>query len=120
MSKTCITFVSSNNNKMKNTLIAFALMVSGSAIAQTNYNTIMNPKQRKQEINLHMTKSTTLEKVGNGLVITAIISAIATYHLCDGRQSIYVPLAIGGGALFTYHLSARQEMKADELRKKVK
>ena len=110
---------------MKNTLIAFALMVSGSAIAQTNYKTCMNPcKQRrdslKREINLHMTKSTTLEKVGNGLVITAIISAIATYHLCDGRQSIYVPLAIGGGALFTYHLSARQEMKADELRKKVK
>jgi hypothetical protein len=106
---------------MKKLIIAIALLVSGSAIAQTNYNTIMNPKHRrdslKKEINLHLNKATTLERVGNGLVITAIISAIATYHLCDGRQSIYVPLAIGGGALFTYHLSARQEMKADKLRK---
>ncbi len=85
----------------------------------------MNPnKQRrdslKKEIKLHLNKAATLEKVGNGIVIAAIVSAIATYHLCDGRQSIYVPLAIGGGALFTYHLSARQEMKADELRKKIK
>jgi|688.fasta_scaffold1075998_1 hypothetical protein len=106
---------------MKKLIIAITLMVSSSAIAQTNYNTIMNPKQRrdsiKREIKLHMAKANTLEKVGNGIVITAIISAIATYHLCDGRQSIYVPLAIGGGALFTYHLSARQEMKADKLRK---
>jgi len=106
---------------MKKILIAIALMVSGSVMAQTNYNTIMNPKQRrdsiKKEINLHMAKSNALEKVGNGIVIAAIVSAIATYHLCDGRQSIYVPLAIGGGALFTYHLSARQEMKADKLRK---
>lgn len=102
-------------------LLVITLMVSGSAMAQTNYKTCMNPcKQRrdsiKREINLHLAKSNTLEKVGNGLVITAIISAIATYHLCDGRQSIYVPLAIGGGALFTYHLSARQEMKADKLK----
>ena len=106
---------------MKRLIIAIAIMVSGSAMAQTNYNTIMNPKQRrdslKREINLHLVKANALEKVGNGLVITAIVSAIATYHLCDGRQSIYVPLAIGGGALFTYHLSARQEMKADKLRK---
>lgn len=82
----------------------------------------MNPcKQKrdsiKKEINLHLVKANTLERVGNGLVIAAIVSAIATYHLCDGRQSIYVPLAIGGGALFTYHLSARQEMKVDKLRK---
>ena len=107
---------------MKRLIIAIAIMVSASAMAQTNYKTCMNPcKQRrdslKREINLHMAKSNALEKVGNGLVITAIISAIATYHLCDGRQSIYVPLAIGGGALFTYHLSARQEMKVDKLRK---
>ena len=107
---------------MKKTLIAIALMVSGSAIAQTNYKTCMNPcKQRrdsiKKEINLHMTKSNTLERVGNGLVITAIVSAIGTYHLCNGKGSIFVPLAIGSGALFTYHLSARQEMKVDKLRK---
>jgi hypothetical protein len=110
---------------MKKLIIAIAVLISSSAIAQTNYNTIMNPcKHRrdslKREISLHLSKAATLEKVGNGIVIAAIVSAIATYHLCDGRQSIYVPLAIGGGALFTYHLSARQEMKADELRKKVK
>ena len=107
---------------MKKLIIAITIIISGSAIAQTNYKTCMNPcKQRrdsiKREINLHMAKSNTLEKVGNGLAIAAIISAIGTYHLCDGRQSIFVPLAIGSGALFTYHLSARQEMKVDKLRK---
>jgi hypothetical protein len=106
---------------MKKILIAIAIMVSGSVMAQTNYNTIMNPKHRrdsiKKEINLHIVKANTLERVGNGLVIAAIVSAIGSYHLCNGRQSIFLPLAIGGGALFTYHLSARQEMKADRLRK---
>jgi aspartate carbamoyltransferase catalytic subunit len=36
---------------MKKTLIAIALMVSGSAIAQTNYKTCMNPcKQRRDSL----------------------------------------------------------------------
>jgi hypothetical protein len=109
---------------MKKLIIAIALMVSSSAIAQTNYNTCMNPcKQRRdsltREINLHMTKANRLEKVGSVLAIAAIASAVTNYYLFDGKQSIFIPLVIGSGALFTYHLSARQEMKADKLRKSI-
>jgi len=108
---------------MKKTLIAFALMVSGSAIAQTNYKTCMNPcKQKrdsiKKEINLHLNKAKTFEKIGNGLVITAIVSAILTYHLCDGKESIFVPLTIGTASLISFTIADRQEMKAEELKEK--
>lgn len=109
---------------MKKTLIAIALMVSGSAMAQTNYNTIMNPKSIKKEINLHLDKANRLEKVGNALAITAIISAVAGYHLTkensNGMAMIFVPLTIGSASLFTFHLSGRQEMKAEELKEKLK
>jgi hypothetical protein len=123
MSKTCITFVSSNNNnKMKNTLIAFALMVSGSAMAQTNYNTIMNPKQRKQEINLHLNRAKTFEKIGNTLAIATIISAVASFHIYKGKENanamIFIPLTIGGASLISFTIGDRQEMKAEELKEK--
>jgi len=124
ISKIHITFVSSNNDKMKKTLIAIALMVSGSAMAQTNYNTIMNPKQRKKEINLHLNRAKTFEKIGNNLAITAIISAVASFHIYKGKENanamIYIPLTIGGASLISFTLSGREEMKADELRKKIK
>lgn len=109
---------------MKKTLIAIALMVSGSAIAQTNYNTIMNPKQRKQEINLHLNRAKTFEKIGNTLAIATIISAVATFHLVKGKENanamIFVPLTIGTASLISFTIGDRQEMKADELRKKLK
>ena len=106
---------------MKKTLIAIALMVSGSAVAQTNYKTIMNTnKQRKQEINLHLQKAKVLNGVGNGLALTAIASAVALYHLqgenSNGKAMIFVPLTIGGASLFTLHLAGRQEAKAEKLK----
>ena len=107
---------------MKKTLIAIALMVSGSAVAQTNYKTIMNTnKQRKQEINLHLQKAKVLNGVGNALALTAIASAVALYHLqgenSNGKAMIFVPLTIGGASLFTLHLAGRQEAKVEDLRK---
>jgi len=113
---------------MKNTLIAIALLISGSAVAQTNYKTIMNPKHRrdsiKREINLHIEKSKMLNSVGNGLALTAIASAVALYHLqgenSNGKAMIFVPLSIGAASLFTLHLSERQVVKAEELRERFK
>lgn len=106
---------------MKKTLIAIALMVSGSAMAQTNYKTIMNTnKQRKQEINLHLQKAKVLNNVGNALAIGAIISAVASYHLqgenSNGKAMIFVPLSVGCASLFTFHLAGRQEEKAEKLK----
>jgi len=107
---------------MKKTLIAIALMVSGSAIAQTNYNTIMNPKQRKQEINLHLNRAKTFEKIGNTLAISTIISAVATFHLVKGKENanamIFVPLTIGTASLISFTIGDKEEMKAEKLRKR--
>ena len=107
---------------MKKTLIAIALMVSGSAIAQTNYNTIMNPKQRKQEINLHLNRAKTFEKIGNTLAIATIISAVASFHIYKGKENanamIYIPLTIGTASLISFTIGDRQEMKAEKLRKR--
>jgi hypothetical protein len=109
---------------MKKTLIALAMLVSASAMAQTNYNTIMNPKERKKQINLHLNRAKTFEKIGNTLAISAIISAVASYHLTkgegNGNAMIFVPLTIGGASLISFHLSGRQEMKAEDLRNKLK
>jgi len=106
---------------MKKTLMAFAFMVSASAMAQTNYKTCMNPnKVKKQQINLHLQKAKVLNSVGNGLAITAIASAVALYHLqgenSNGKAMIFVPLAIGGASLFTFHLAGSQESKAEKLK----
>jgi hypothetical protein len=106
---------------MKNTLIAIALLISGSAVAQTNYKTIMNPnKVKREKINLHLQKAKVLNGVGNGLALTAIASAVALYHLqgenSNGKAMIFVPLTIGGASLFTLHLAGRQEAKAENFK----
>ena len=107
---------------MKKTLIAFTLMISGSAMAQTNYATIMNPKQRKQEINLHLNRAKTFEKIGNTLAITTIISSVATFHLVKGKENanamIYIPLSVGTASLISFTIGEREEMKAEKLRKR--
>ena len=101
--------------------MAFALLISGSAVAQTNYKTCMNPcKQKKQEINLHLQKAKVLNGVGNALGFAAILSAVALYHTqsenSNGKAMIFVPLAIGGASLFTFHLAGSQESKAEKLK----
>jgi hypothetical protein len=107
---------------MKKTLTIIALMVSGSAMSQTNYNTIMNPKQRKQEINLHLNRAKTFEKIGNTLAISTIISAVATFHLVKGKENanamIFVPLTIGTASLISFTIGDKEEMKAEKLRKR--
>ena len=107
---------------MKKTLTIIALMISGSAMAQTNYNTIMNPKQRKQEINLHLNRAKTFEKIGNTLAITTIISAIASFHIVKGKENanamIFIPLTIGTASLISFTIGDREEMKAEKLRKR--
>lgn len=105
---------------MKKILIAFTLMISGSAMAQTNFNTIMNPKQRKQEINLHLNRAKTFEKIGNTLAISAIISAVASFHLVKGKENanamIYIPLTIGTASLISFTIAGNQEAKAERLK----
>jgi hypothetical protein len=108
---------------MKKTLTIIALMVSGSAMAQTNYKTCMNPcKQRKQEINLHLNRAKTFEKIGNTLAISTIISAVATFHLVKGKENanamIFVPLTIGTASLISFTIGDKEEMKAEKLRKR--
>jgi hypothetical protein len=107
---------------MKKTLTIIALIISGSAMAQTNYNTIMNPKQRKKEINLHLNRAKTFEKIGNTLAISTIISAVATFHLVKGKENanamIFVPLTIGTASLISFTIGDREEMKAEKLRKR--
>jgi hypothetical protein len=105
---------------MKKTLTIIALIISGSAMAQTNYNTIMNPKQRKKEINLHLNRAKTFEKIGNTLAISTIISAVATFHLVKGKENanamIFVPLTIGSASLISFTLSGKEESKAEKLK----
>ena len=107
---------------MKKTLIAITILISGSAMAQTNYKTIMNTnKQRKQEINLHLNRAKTFEKIGNTLAIGAIISAVASYHLqgenSNGKAMIYIPLTIGGASLISFTIAGNQEAKVENLKR---
>jgi hypothetical protein len=102
---------------MKKTLIAFALMVSGSAMAQTNYNTCMNPcKQRKdsvqREIKLNLTKAKVLNGIGDGLVAGAFASAILGYHLGKTQKTmIWIPLGFAVSGLVAKTLAGKYEEK---------
>jgi hypothetical protein len=106
------------------TILIILTFATSSVMAQTNYNTCMNPNNKKdsvkKQINLHLKRAKTFDRIGNALALSAIISSVATYYLSNGegngKAMIFVPLSIGAASMISFNLSGRQEIKAEELK----
>lgn len=104
---------------MKKLVIVFTLSFATSAMAQTNYNTCMNPKKDsvKREINLHLKKAKVLNTIGDILTASAFASAIYGYYVGKTEKSmIFIPLTIGIGALITKTLADKQQEKGEKIK----
>jgi hypothetical protein len=108
---------------MQKIIIAFLCLFTSSVMGQTNYNTIMNVKHKRDsvrnEINLHLQKGKILDGTSKVLQVATFVSSIVTYHLYkngEGNQMISIPLSIGVSALVTSYLAEYQYDRARQKR----
>lgn len=103
---------------MKKTLIILSLVISSSAMAQTeytNYNSIMSPKKDSlKAINLHIKKAEKIEKVEFLMQVLAVVSLTAISYTYQEKQNLAMfslPIGLVVGSFIVGGVASKEYRK---------